>query len=65
MVERPLSFVDGSAVVPVEPGLGITLDRDALARLHENYLGCGIVERDDTAYRQRFEPGYTKRRPRW
>ena len=38
---------------------------DALARLHENYLTCGVRERDDTAYRQRFEPDYEKRRPRW
>jgi glucarate dehydratase len=33
--------------------------------MHEDYLACGITERDDTAYRQRFEPDYVKRRPRW
>jgi glucarate dehydratase len=65
VVTDPLVISDGSATVPDTPGLGVRLDRDALARLHENYRRCGIVERDDTAYRRRFEPGYTKRRPRW
>jgi glucarate dehydratase len=65
VVANPLVITGGSTAVPDTPGLGVTLDPDALARLHENYLTCGIRERDDTAYRQRFEPDYTKRRPRW
>jgi glucarate dehydratase len=65
VVRDPLRITGGAATVPDTPGLGVQLDRDALARLHGNYLACGILERDDTAYRQRFEPGYTKRRPRW
>jgi len=65
VVEKPLEIVDGSVAVPDAPGLGVRLDPDALARLHENYLRCGIRERDDTAYRQRFEPAYRKLRPRW
>jgi glucarate dehydratase len=65
VVADPLVISGGSATVPDTPGLGVTLDPDALARLHENYQRCGIRERDDTSYRQRFEPGYTKRRPRW
>jgi glucarate dehydratase len=65
VVADPLVIAGGSTAVPDTPGLGVTLDPDALARLHENYLTCGIRERDDTAYRQRFEPDYTKRRPRW
>ena len=65
VVTDPLPFAGGSVTVPDTPGLGVGLDPDALARLHENYLTCGIRERDDTAYRQRFEPGYTRRRPRW
>jgi glucarate dehydratase len=65
VVADPLVIAGGSAAVPDTPGLGVTLDPDALARLHENYLTCGVRERDDTAYRQRFEPDYTKRRPRW
>ncbi|MEV6850679.1 glucarate dehydratase family protein [Actinoplanes sp. NPDC051411] len=65
VVADPLVISDGSAEVPGTPGLGVTLDEDALARLHENWLRCGIRERDDTGYRQRVEPGYVKRRPRW
>jgi len=65
VVANPLVITGGSAAVPDTPGLGVRLDPDALARLHQNYLTCGIRERDDTAYRQRFEPDYTKRRPRW
>jgi glucarate dehydratase len=29
------------------------------------YLACGLRQRDDTAYRQRIEPGYEKKVPRW
>jgi glucarate dehydratase len=65
VVAEPLRFTDGSVTVPDAPGLGVSLDPDALARLHENYVTCGIRERDDTAYMRLFEPGYTKRRPRW
>jgi glucarate dehydratase len=65
VVTSPLAIEGGSVAVPDGPGLGVVLDPDALARLHENYVACGVRERDDTAYRQRFEPGYTKRRPRW
>jgi glucarate dehydratase len=65
VVANPLVIADGSVAVPEAPGLGVTLDPDALAGLHENYRKCGIRERNDEAYRQRFEPDYVKRRPRW
>jgi glucarate dehydratase len=65
VVADPLVISEGSARVPDTPGLGVTLDEDALARLHENWVRCGIRERDDTGYRQRVEPGFAKRRPRW
>jgi glucarate dehydratase len=65
VVADPFVISEGSAAVPDTPGLGVTLDEDALARLHENWVRCGIRERDDTGYRQRAEPGYVKRRPRW
>lgn len=60
-----LSFVDGSVRVPTTPGLGVELDRDALARLHEQYLACGIRDRDDTGYMRRIDPSYELRKPRW
>jgi glucarate dehydratase len=60
-----LRFVDGSVPVPDGPGLGVELDRDALARMHEAYLACGIRQRDDTGYYRRFHPDYVRRLPRW
>jgi glucarate dehydratase len=62
---EPLTFSNGSVRVPGGPGLGVDLDRDELARLHEQYLACGIRNRDDTSYMQRFDPGYERRQPRW
>jgi glucarate dehydratase len=60
-----LSFVDGAVPVPSGPGLGVELDRDALAVMHEQYLTCGVTARDDTTYLRRFEPAFTAKRPRW
>jgi glucarate dehydratase len=65
VVPGVLNFSDGALAVPSAPGLGIELDRDALARLAENYRTCGIVQRNDTGYMQQFDPSYERKRPRW
>jgi glucarate dehydratase len=65
VVANPLPITGGAVTVPDTPGLGVTLDEDKLARMHEDYVNCGIRERDDESYRRRFEPDYVKRRPRW
>ncbi|WP_433321160.1 enolase C-terminal domain-like protein [Dactylosporangium sp. CA-139066] len=65
VVTAPLPIVDGTVAVPDAPGLGVELDRDALARLHEQYRRCGIRSRDDTAYMRTVRPDFVKRRPRW
>ncbi|PSL00568.1 glucarate dehydratase [Murinocardiopsis flavida] len=65
IVPGALAFSGGSVAVPTAPGLGVELDRDALARLHEQYLSGGIRERDDTGYMRRFEPGFDPSAPRW
>jgi glucarate dehydratase len=62
---NPFTFEGGSVSVPTSPGLGVDLDRDQLARLHEQYRRCGIRNRDDTSYMQRFNPAYERRQPRW
>jgi glucarate dehydratase len=59
------NFHDGSLAVPTLPGLGVELDRDALARLHEQYKKSGITERSDTRYMQSIEPTYDATLPRW
>ncbi|RDG37721.1 glucarate dehydratase [Streptomyces corynorhini] len=60
-----LEFEDGSVAVPTTPGLGVTLDRDALAALHEQYLTCGLRNRDDTGYMRTIHPTYRATNPRW
>ncbi|UED85760.1 enolase C-terminal domain-like protein [Streptomyces profundus] len=60
-----LRFVDGAVPLPEGPGLGVELDRDALAVLHENYLKCGVERRDDTAYMRRTDPAFQPRRGHW
>ena len=60
-----LNFVDGAVAVPTGPGLGVELDRDALARLHEQYVACGVRVRDDTRYRRSFEPNFDPSVARW
>jgi glucarate dehydratase len=61
----PLAFSGGSIRVPDGPGLGVELDRAALGALHEQYLRCGIRERDDTGYMRTVDPSYHHVRPRW
>jgi len=62
---EPFVFSGGAIAVPGRPGLGVELDRDALGRLNEQYLRCGLRNRDDTGYMQRVVPGYQRRQPRW
>ena len=51
--------------LPHGPGLGVEIDRDALARLHEQYLTCGFRRRDDVAWMRRVQPEWTGKRPRF
>ncbi|MCW2529321.1 MAG: glucarate dehydratase [Pseudonocardiales bacterium] len=60
-----LEIVDGSVAVPTGPGLGIEIDDAALAALHEQYLRCGIRDRDDTGYMKSIDPTYELVSPRW
>jgi glucarate dehydratase len=60
-----LEIRDGAVAVPTTPGLGIELDDDALAVLHEQYVRCGIRDRDDTGYMQSIHPEYEALSPRW
>jgi glucarate dehydratase len=61
----PFTFSGGALAVPTTPGLGVELDRDALARLHEQYLACGLRNRDDTGYMRHCVPDYERTIPRW
>ncbi|MDQ1301545.1 MAG: Glucarate dehydratase, partial [Chloroflexota bacterium] len=65
LVGGRFKFADGSLPVSREPGLGIELDRAALARLHENYLRCGLTKRDDAVEMQKAQPGWQFEATRW
>ncbi|MGA5462925.1 glucarate dehydratase family protein [Mycobacterium sp. NPDC050041] len=60
-----LRFVDGAVPVPTTPGLGVQIDEDSLAALHEQYLRCGIRDRDDTGYMRSIDPTFRAGSPRW
>ncbi|GAW19356.1 hypothetical protein ANO14919_088420 [Xylariales sp. No.14919] len=60
-----LRWADGGLVVPTAPGLGVELDREKLARLHQQYLDCGLRKRDDTTYIQKYQPDFSVKIPRW
>jgi glucarate dehydratase len=60
-----LSFVDGAVPVPAGPGLGVELDRDALALAHQRFLDTNIRTRDDTGYMRKVDPSYERKTPRW
>ncbi len=58
-------FEDGSLPVPTGPGLGVELDRDALAELHDTYLEQTQIDRNDTEEIKRYIPDYVRQVPRW
>lgn len=60
-----IAFHDGAVRVPTAPGLGVQLDREQLARLHEQYIACGIRNRDDRRQMQKYDPSFTGRIPRY
>ena len=60
-----MRFEDGSLRVTRTPGLGVTLDYEALARLHDNYLNTSIRQRDDLAQMRKYDPAFTGAQPRF
>jgi glucarate dehydratase len=60
------TFQNGYMSVPGRPGLGISVDEDAVARMSEDYRKCGQTKRDDVGYMQRkYDPTWQPLRPRW
>lgn len=60
-----MKFIDGAVEVPSGPGLGVGLDREALARLHQNYLKCGLTKRDDLVEMRKKVPDWEFKLTRW
>lgn len=60
-----IRFENGAVQVPSGPGLGVELDREALKRLHQNYLACGLKQRDDEIEMQKVVAGWKFEPVRW
>lgn len=60
-----IQFDEGCVVLPKEPGLGVELDRAALARAHATYLRVGLKERNDEVEMQKKVPGWKFAATRW
>jgi glucarate dehydratase len=60
-----IAFHDGAVRVPTGPGLGVQLDRAQLAKLHEQYVECGIRQRDDRKQMRKYDPSFTGATPRF
>lgn len=61
---RPL-FKDGTIQVPEGPGLGVELDQEAVAELHDIYNRAMVRDRDDTDEILKYLPNYVRKVPRW
>ena len=60
IIEGPmLAIRDGAMTLPEGPGLGVTLDRDKLARANEIYRKTNMRQRDDGTLMRKLEPGWT------
>jgi glucarate dehydratase len=57
-VGGPIPIRDGCVRVSREPGLGIALNREALARAHQAYLDFGLTDRDDEVEMRKVEPDW-------
>jgi glucarate dehydratase len=60
-----LAFSGGALAPPRGPGLGVRLDRAALARLHRNYETCGIRVRNDAGEMRKYDPNWSNALPRF
>ena len=65
IVRGRIKFENGQVAVPTGAGLGVELDREALAKLHQNYLACGLTKRNDEIEMQKIQPGWTFKATRW
>jgi glucarate dehydratase len=60
-----IKIEDGCVTLPKGAGLGVELDRAALARAHETYKRCGLKERNDEIEMQKKIPGWKFKATRW
>jgi len=63
VITEPHTFTDGRITVTDAPGLGVVLDRENLAKLHERWVNSDVRRRDDLAAMRRVHPEWTV--PTW
>lgn len=61
---RP-TFRDGALQVPEGPGLGVEIDHEAVAELHDLYIRAMVKDRDDTDEMLKYVPDFVRKVPRW
>jgi glucarate dehydratase len=60
VITAPHVFSAGALEVPDTPGLGVELDREAVATLHQRWLELGVRDRDDVAAMRVADPQWTQ-----
>jgi glucarate dehydratase len=60
-----ISFHEGAVRVPTTPGLGVQIDQGQLSKLHQQYLDCGVRNRNDLAQMRKYDPGFSGVCPRF
>lgn len=60
-----VAFKNGKLPVPDGPGLGVELDQEAIAKLHNLYNEHMVIDRDDTDEMLKYVPDYVRKVPRW
>jgi len=60
-----IAFHEGAVRVPTAPGLGVELDPARLAQLHQQYLDCGVRNRNDLAQMRKYQPDFSGKSPRF
>lgn len=65
LVGGKVPIVGGCVHLTNQPGLGVELDQDKLAELHEAFKVCRIRTRNDVAQMQRYRPEWKQVKPRF
>jgi glucarate dehydratase len=65
LVGGKVPITGGCVHLTNKPGLGVEIDQEKLAELHEAFLNCRIRTRNDVAQMQRFRPDWRQIKPRF
>ncbi len=65
IVGGKIPIVDGCVEIKNAPGLGVELDYDQLAKLHQQFLDVDIRSRDDVGQMRKYDPSWVIKKPRY